>query len=149
MESKPLLPPGIHTMTINAVKELCVINRPNNTRRIILWEKFERFISKISEFRITFTLWIDGSFITEKETPGDIDLVCLCHANDFDKLTADKQKEMAELLNTAKHNFSCDAYFTPHEDPVFPHYWLGFFTFDRNRNPKGLIEIIYGDVNDH
>ena len=71
-----LLPAGFHTKTLEEVKILCVENFPNSTTRSIIFESFvENFIIPLTNTGLKCDVWVDGSFITEKEDPEDVDIL--------------------------------------------------------------------------
>lgn len=51
---------------------------PGEERRRLLWE---RYLQWLADFRSTVSeeveIWIDGSYVTKRKTPGDIDIVVL------------------------------------------------------------------------
>jgi hypothetical protein len=77
--SKPdfpaLLAPGCHQLTIDALEGLAVTPFPGDPRRPGLIAKLRAWVAAIRAYHVTGTLWIDGSFLTQKPSPGDIDLV--------------------------------------------------------------------------
>jgi hypothetical protein len=55
-----------------------VTDFPNSETRKTLFDNYLRYIDSFSkEITPNFTQWIDGSFVTQKENPNDIDLVTL------------------------------------------------------------------------
>ena len=58
------------------LKTIFVDNFPNSTTRKTLYDNYLRYIDDFSK-QITpnFTQWINGSFVTLKENPNDIDFV--------------------------------------------------------------------------
>jgi len=59
-------------------------------------------VARITESGISCVLWIDGSFLTEKIDPGDVDLVALVPSRFYDNGT-DEQRAVAEWLS-GSHN---------------------------------------------
>ena len=74
--SKGLLPEGIHEATLNEVEErFCTFS--NQDRRSSLFKVFKQYLANISKHNVKYEIYIDGSFVTTKEYPGDIDIVLL------------------------------------------------------------------------
>ena len=69
-----LLPPGVHDCTLDEIKQ--TFAQPGaNTRREELWSKLVSFLDWISSFVVFKRVYIDGGFVTNKESPKDIDIV--------------------------------------------------------------------------
>lgn len=81
----PLLAPGRHVMTLYQFKAAFVDAFPHDKRRLTLYLKLEEFIQMLLVAEIPCEVWLDGSFLTRKEEPDDIDVtVILDHgANDW------------------------------------------------------------------
>ncbi len=78
MDNRPLLEPGFHDYPLENLKEslaaLCV--KPFvSRRRELLLDSFIDFICGAESLGIFTEFWLDGSFLTDKESPNDIDLV--------------------------------------------------------------------------
>jgi hypothetical protein len=66
-----LMPAGIYTCTLgDACAALCW-----NARRRQIWDGLARFLAKMAQRGLTSPIYLDGSFVTDKERPGDVDLV--------------------------------------------------------------------------
>lgn len=93
----------------------------------------------------SYVQWIDGSFISKKERPNDIDVVTFLP----DDVYIREEKELRLLRKAFKQ---IDAYFVRDYSMGHPKQfitafdrteWLHLFTTDRNRRPKGFIEYTY------
>ena len=95
---------------------------------------------------------LDGSFVTSKNDPGDIDLLMLLDATVVDALPDTKKLELKALVSgpVTKASYMCDAYFCPVYPAGHPlsetsraqrKYWLGEFGYDRNDIPKGIVQV--------
>jgi hypothetical protein len=101
-------------------------------------------------------LWLDGSFVSEKHNPGDIDLVVVITIQDFNSLTP---SELALLFKyTAGENTKklcdCDSYLlvtcsdnhgNEKEKKLLmqnKRYWLAQFGTDRANVDKGMIKLV-------
>lgn len=67
-----LLPPGVVDATLDEIAEsFCW-----NDHRRNLWDGFMRFVEvEYRAHRLSFPLWIDGSFVRSKPMPSDIDVI--------------------------------------------------------------------------
>ena len=112
-----------------------------------------------TEITPNFTQWIDGSFVTNKRNPNDIDIVTII---DFDIANAKKRLLEEKFLNKgAIKMFKIDAYIVrlyPQNHPQYSKslsdllYWYHWFSKSRKsrsrkRFPKGFIEISFDGIN--
>lgn len=67
------LPPGIHDCNFLELK----YNFGNNNKRIELIDKLTKYILKVQKVGLTGWLIINGSFVTSKDFPNDIDVVLI------------------------------------------------------------------------
>lgn len=67
-----VLPKGIYDCTIEEVYER--FGSMNNYRKK-RWEKFLLYFKKLKNAKVAEAIIIDGSFVTDKSNPGDIDIV--------------------------------------------------------------------------
>jgi hypothetical protein len=80
MSDKPsfpwLLPAGFTTKTLDEVRVLRVDNFPTSTSRANIFDSFvANFITPLINTGISCDVWMDGSFITQKEDPEDVDIL--------------------------------------------------------------------------
>lgn len=146
--SDGVIQPGFHELSIKEVHSSFVENFPNSQSRRNIFKSFLSFIEKISIGYAPTEIWIDGSFVTSKVNPNDIDILLFFTINDY--LTI-----YGEWNNIRVHD-NVDAYFslTICEDTKNKtnsseyqnfinnrNYWRGQFGFDRNDIPKGIIKV--------
>lgn len=86
MEYPALLDAGMHNMTFSDLESVFVTPFESNERRKILLSRLAAFTERLKEVPIDMEVWIDGSFATAKENPGDIDLVVVCAETDVNNL---------------------------------------------------------------
>jgi hypothetical protein len=105
----------------------------------------------LCHWKIHGELWIDGSFLTEKIDPPDVDLVVVVEETYFATATPEQEKIMEWLCEDnsqpAKAAFNCDSYAlykVPLTDPAYPDYirtdgyWRGQFGTSREGESKGM-----------
>ena len=123
-----------------------------------IYKGYKIYCNHLISLRIASTQWVDGSYITAKPNPKDIDLVI--HFDGL-KLFSDKilQEEFRKLTNKdqMKINYKCHPQFVL----VYPKYmldlynlyvreynhWLKWFSKDRKGNAKGLLEFNINNEN--
>lgn len=79
MATKPdypaLLAPGLHQLTLQELYDLAVAPFSGDTQRAVLFHKFSLWESEVRASGLKGTMWIDGSFLTQKPGPNDIDCI--------------------------------------------------------------------------
>lgn len=56
--------------------------------------KLEEFVAKLREHVVVCDLWIDGSYVSEKIDPEDIDLTFVVHGDVYDSLSTSLQADI-------------------------------------------------------
>ena len=143
-EFSALLPAGIHSQSLTDLEKLCLIAFPESGRRPVLFDGLNRFINQLQSMGIVGSLWIDGSFLTSKSDPTDIDVVLLFDDSNINALSQDVQAQLTQLLDKANamQRYGIDIYIIDRSDIRWSAYWRGFFGFCRDgRTPKGIAEI--------
>jgi len=144
MEFEPLLQPGIHDITINDLSNHFVTPFNNTEKRLQLIERFNYLIEKVEQIGVSFEIWIDGSFVTKKEEPNDIDIAFFYDPVQVNALSDDKKNLINEIANNSlsKYRYDCDVYFLPNDRVDLRSYWRGWFGYTREENVKGFARII-------
>lgn len=147
-DSPALLPPGMHSLTLQDLHALAVAPFPQDARRSELFQKLSIWANAVKAAGVNGTLWIDGSFLTEKVQPGDIDCVLWnpCWTSPS-AATEQAQQQLQRLFDhsTAEALYNLDFYLeVPSPDQVFHReaYWRGILGFCHDRvTAKGFAEI--------
>lgn len=144
MELTPLLEPGLHDFAIEEIGNHFLLDFPTSKTRKTLIEGLKAFIAHLADVGAPIELWIDGSFTTKKTDPNDIDLVIFSPAEILNKLPDDKKALFHALTDrpSIKKNFGCDVLFCPAENSDMRSYWRGWYGFDRNEQPKGIVRLM-------
>ena len=135
------------------LKTIFVDNFPNSTTRKTLYDNYLRYINDFSK-QITpnFTQWINGSFVTLKENPNDIDFVTFI---DVDILLEKSDNGFLDnFYSFSWEKEKLDAYILdvfPEEDKMyiehtlkFKNQWFERFTQTKSggkKYKKGFLEI--------
>lgn len=153
------LPPGSHEVTFDDAKEFFVNAFPDSKTRLQNWNCFIEYVKNLINIGIKdMQLWIDGSFVTNKINPNDIDCVIYIGIQILNSLNAQQQSILSEVLipgNVESREIIKDAF---HTDPyllldlvnVPSHpayetmmarktYWENWWGHDRQENAKGYI----------
>lgn len=136
------LPPGIHIITLTELE--IRFGRANEKRRqLMMGLKKALLLFKAANVSKVF---VDGSFITDKDEPNDIDGCWSCTGVDVDKLdsrfwdfesTYDFEKKREEIKNEFGIDFFIAEIIEGGSGKPFPE----FFQTNRDGDPKGIIQI--------
>lgn len=85
LTAEGLLPPGVHIADLREIEQ--AFGRTPK-RRFHLFQKLAQFEVFVRSFKLFQTIYIDGSFVTDKDDPGDIDAVLELPRADLAKLLA-------------------------------------------------------------
>jgi hypothetical protein len=92
-------------------------------------------------------IWVDGSFVTEKIDPEDVDLVVPFPGEAYDLGTVKQRETLEWLSGNTIQKLRCDSYVFAEFGLGHPQhqwslerraYWLKQFGFDRSGQPKGM-----------
>lgn len=144
-----LLPPGMHSKSIQDLYDLAVAPFQGNAQREDLFRKFSAWSGSLRAEGVTGVIWIDGSFLTSKPNPSDIDCVVWSPGwGNPAAVTTNSQNTVMQLFDhaTAESIFGLDLYVErPAADRVFHReaYWRGILGFCHDRiTAKGFAEVI-------
>lgn len=128
------LPAGIYKSSIS-----CIENKfgKGSEERISLFKDFHNFIELIAPFKANIKhLILDGSFVTSKESPGDIDCIMIIN-NNFRFIP-----EIVEELGNSKELYNIHLFVFEEKNTERCSDMLNFFSKDKDLKPKGIIEVI-------
>ena len=129
------------------IEDFLVNSFRTSTTRYRNFESFCSFWNELDKNKVT-RVWIDGSFCS-KVNPNDIDCVVFIkpdfnNCEYFQSLLDKHGNLLAKYLDVYVcwdkrfvNQFSEDWNAIDYQET----YWLGKFGFDRNHNPKGIIEL--------
>jgi hypothetical protein len=76
-----LLPPGVHDCTLDELRERFG-SFQGSDRRCRLFDAFEAFVREAKGAGVVRALIVDGSFVTDRDDPGDIDVIIVSLSSD-------------------------------------------------------------------
>jgi hypothetical protein len=150
-----LLPEGFHAMSVEAIRSLCVDDARFHLsiRREKIMENLECLVSGLRTIGVRGNLWIDGSFLTEKIDPGDVDVLVELEDRTVTAFTANQQADIDWLQANGeiKTDYDCDSHVLvqwPHGHPSYSHgewlygYYLHLFGWDDEYTAvKGIVVV--------
>ena len=153
MDYPPLLAQGLHPRNWTELHDLCATGFPLSQSRATLLAGLRAIVDRLCAENIVGDLWVDGSLLTQKLEPSDVDFVLILQPQVYLNGTPG-QRAMIEWLGTrdvavraqTKHDYGCDTYIcfdTPPGHPLYPgrdmrQYWQNQFGNDRSSSPKGI-----------
>lgn len=143
----PILRAGIHRMTVDTIRDTFVSPMPEASRRLQLFSNLDQWVARLRQLNVTATLWLDGSFVTRKPEPADLDYV-LWNPSFVGPITDEGKVELLAMTDRAKARaaFGIDLYVatpSPNEQMNREAYWRGLFGFQHDgRSAKGFVELI-------
>lgn len=123
---------------------------PNSERRKWLFDNYLRFLYSFQDNVFTyFEQWINGSFISQKEAPKDIDFVTFLDYKIYERRG---DNVLDKFWKFSLEEQFLDSYIIksyPDDHPNYPiclsekNLWLDRYGTDREDEPKGFLKIIF------
>lgn len=135
-------------MTLAELRTRCVAAFPFSKTRSHVMDGLERFVDMLRAEGIVGDLWVDGSFVTQKLDPEDVDGVLVVQSSFYEHGT-EAQQALIDLVAFAdfKSDYFFDAFvlwqYAP-DDELHAHgeweraYWIRQFGFSRGVDKKGM-----------
>lgn len=139
-----LKPYAITEVSQEAFREALVDAFEPGSSRHVLYQRYSRYTHELSRLlNESYHQWIDGSFVSTKINPKDIDLVTMINYQDYEKHQG--RIDAAFVGGKARKHFQVDAYVVPvypedHRKSVFivsdQVYWQSLFGRTRMSRAK-------------
>jgi hypothetical protein len=141
-------------MTIAAFKDMSVTPFPSSIRRPAIFADFERLVAFVTTVGFICELWVDGSFLTDKSEPNDLDVAVAFWAVDAAMADPNILNDFENRLNGGrKFSINLDTYLCPRFDKSDPRhgadgslYWSGLWGKGRDDWLKGYVVITTGET---
>lgn len=135
-DNRGFLPQGLHDTSIQEIRSALGFT-PHRSRLI---DGLDRFVHIWNASGFVDYAVIDGSFVTSKPEPGDIDmlLIPIDGAIESDGFVALSLSYSQDRFFT-KNEFGCEAFVVYGEENL--DYWIRFFSHDRQGNVRGLLRL--------
>jgi Family of unknown function (DUF6932) len=140
------LPLGFHPLSLAEVEAMCVTNFPLSASRQPIMDGLKAFVGRLISEAVQGDLWLDGSFLTEKIDPEDVDIVLRMQADLYDYGTPEYRDAVDWVISNRKATLKCDSYilfqyYLGHplydEGEWWYSYWHMKWGFSREEDPKG------------
>jgi len=139
-ENNGKLPPGIH----HATWDEFIKKFGYNNKRVWLLKGLRLLLDELNEVRCT-AVYVDGSFVTKKEIPGDYDLCWKMDGvliEDLDSALTNYTQAGKEIIEEKYRGDIRGAEFAVRETGKS---YLEFFQHDRDGRSKGIVELTPSD----
>lgn len=148
-----LFPLGFHRLTMANIEQVCVDQFSLSTTRPAICDGLNVLQTVLELADVSGELWVDGSFITEKINPKDVDIVLRVNGSLYDAGTKDQRNAIDWLIDNQKLTLKCDSYVLfeyPAGHPLHDEgrwwysYWHKQWGFSRDDDPKGIVVLALG-----
>lgn len=150
------LKPNKYEITFNEAREFFVDSFVESETRQRNWTGFCNFLQMLIDLGLTeMQVWVDGSFVTNKLNPNDIDCVIYIKPEIINSISNENQENLYKKFSKQGNEKAHVEYFTdPYilldvtNTPCFPGYkewcdnkiyWENWWGHDRNNNEKGFL----------
>lgn len=123
-----MLPAGFRNFTVDELRDLCVKEFPESTVRADIMAGFEVIYEQAASLGIEGEFWINGSFLTRKIDPDDIDFLLVTDSKFRDHGNTQQTAFIEWLINNErdpKKSFRCDTdavFRFPQDSPWYEHF---------------------------
>jgi hypothetical protein len=135
---------GIVDYDLPAFEAAFVASFPASTRRPAIFARFLVLLETLRSIGLSCEAWLDGSFLTEKTDPDDIDIALLTDNAILGRLSLPALDTFNYLIDNhadTKARYLCDLYSINRDDFNDRVYWRGLFGFTRIDEPKGFVRL--------
>ena len=123
-DERGLLPEGLHLCDERQFSDLLVKRFPEGSTRAAVRDGFFEFRQRAAQHGICGMQWVDGSYVTKKLLPSDVDVVTFVAADHVNNLS-DEAKLFVQETMARPHGalqFKTDSYVVVVREPGHPAY---------------------------
>jgi len=121
----PVFGPGLHEIALGDLEKVFVEPFSDQSRRRELCNGLKRFLSALALLPLSCECWIGGSFVTQKPSPADVDVVLFFDRQGVNNLDDASYSALMNLCDrsVALARYFCDLYYDPTDEPERADYW--------------------------
>jgi len=139
-----LFDPGFHDWTADVVKQRfyeLLVDPFETARRRYLARRFFQLIDDFKKFGIAAEVWIDGSYVTEKQSPNDIDAVFIVNHEEVAQLSKNAKARFMRFSDRTyiEDMYDCHLFILRDDQDDLKNYFGDWFGHSRSGEPKGLV----------
>lgn len=142
-----LYPAGIHPQTLAQVESTALIPFAEDPRRQLVWQRFLVLYANVTAIVPKCEWWIDGSFLTSKPNPDDVDAAVFIAPSVLNNLSQQNLDVLDALTDrdATKLQYYTDFFIVEEGDPNLRFYWRGVFGFCHDSvSAKGFVSVQHG-----
>ena len=144
MDESALFDGGFHDWTADIVEQRfyeLLVDPFETARRRYLARRFFQLIDDFKKFGIAAEVWIDGSFVTEKQAPNDIDIVFIVDHKEVDRLSKGAKTRFKRFSDQSYigNLYDCHLFIIRNDQDDLRDYFEDWFGHSRTGEPKGMI----------
>lgn len=129
---------GLHETTIAEIRD----HFGFSPRRLELIAGLERYLGEWAGYGLLDWVVVDGSFVTDKEAPSDIDMLLVPLTGSLFRLEwIEALSALASDSSLIKHTFGCHVFVTGTSESSSYQGWLDFFGHTKGGIERGLLSI--------
>jgi hypothetical protein len=148
-----LLPVGAHQTDAQEIERRLVQVHPLSATRAWLYDAWRRRRAAMASLVAIEREWVNGSFVTLKRDPGDVDVVSFVRGEAIENLTEDAVTDLRNLFERERIRriFGCDGYLVIIRPIGHPQraayeerctYWHDWWSRTRDDQPKGYLDVV-------
>lgn len=141
LDANGVLPPGVHDATLEEIRERFGGIGYGGGRHVLV-ERLARYLGELIATKLIDHVIVDGSFVTAKPDPGDIDLIIVLSANhDFGRDLRPFEANPLSKRWVAKH-YQFDVLVAQEGSSLLAEYLAFFARVRGNMNSsKGVLRV--------
>jgi hypothetical protein len=149
-----LFPIGFHPLSMSDLDTVCVEYFPLSSTRRPIMRGLTQFLQRMVAAKVAGDMWANGSFLTEKIDPKDVDVIVRIDGDAVYDNGTPEQRDAIDWVNAnQKATLKCDSYVLmeyPVGHPLYDEgrwwysWWHRQWGFSREDDPKGIVVISLG-----
>jgi hypothetical protein len=142
-----LFPVGFHHLSMVDLERVCVDYFSLSMTRRPIMDGLTQFMQRLDGANVRGDVWANGSFLTEKIDPKDVDIIVRIDGDAiYDKGTLEQRSAIGWVIANQKATLKCDSYVLMEyqashhlrtEGQWWYSYWHKQWGFSREDDPKG------------
>jgi hypothetical protein len=112
-------------------------------RRRYLTRRFFQLIEDFKKFGVAAEVWVDGSFVTTKQAPNDIDIVFIINPEEVERLSKGAKARFRRFSDRAyiEDLYDCHLFILRNDQDDLKEYFEEWFGHLRTGEPKGMVRL--------
>ena len=146
------MPIGVYETTVLEVERHLVQSFPSSLTRRPIYIGWRQRRQNIAALVPIDSEWTDGSFVSSKRDPGDVDVVTFIDGDQYESLKQSDRDQLEQLFLRVRNKlrFGCDGFMVPIRHGGHPlraiyeaqlTYWSRVWSHDRDGRGKGFLDV--------